>query len=236
MGSSNISPSNVATAYSKTVDEGSGQIKYYTELKSGGALIYNSDDSTSSNGTYAQLGINAWNESDTSFSMKTLLTYNTKNIDKENTADRMELTLKLYPKSHYGTGELPIAQYINKDTLKVYNNTTSNRQSLTNPSDPYDSLTSYSYTISSPMTSLKYENDIYTIPIDFSVYTGGNDGFEGATVIDPETSEDVHYKYYSNYMVKAEIKLYAGNNQLSEDSDYVIYTNAKIYSDWISLP
>ncbi|MBR5166407.1 MAG: hypothetical protein IKW87_12765 [Ruminococcus sp.] len=236
MGSSNISPSNVATAYSKTVDEGSGQIKYYTELKSGGALIYNSDDSSNSNGTYAQLGINAWNESDTSFPMKTLLTYNTKNIDKANTADRMELTLKLYPKSHYGTGELPIAQYIKKDTLKVYNNTTSNRQSLPNPSDPDDSLTSYSYNISSPMTSLKYENDIYTIPIDFSVYTGGNDKFEGATVIDPETSKDVHYKYYSNYMVKAEIKLYAGNNLLSTDSDYVIYTNAKIYSDWISLP
>ena len=42
-------------------------------------------------------------------------------------------------------------------------------------------------------------------------------------------------KYYSNYMVKAEIKLYNTEGEIpgSDAGDHVIYSNAKIYTDWI---
>jgi len=228
LGSSNISPSNTATAYSKTVDDGSGRTLYYTGLKTGGALTYNSDDNANMYGTYAQLGINAWNSSDTEFPMKTLVTYNTKNIDKAETADKMELTITLYRKDHYNNEgyKLPVAQYIDKETLKVYQKAKDSYAA--NPTDTDSTLTNYSYTINDPQNVMRYDDETYSIPIDFSVFTGANSGFESAA---SET------KYYSNYMVKVQIKLYDANNaELSDDSDYVIYSNAKIYSDWITYP
>ena len=229
LGSSNISPSNTATAYSKTVDDGEGKTLYYTGLKTGGALTYNSDDNSNMYGTYAQLGINAWNCSDKEFPMKTLVTYNTKNIDKAETADKMELTITLYPKMYYNTPghELKIGRYINNDNekLKVYKKAPNSY--VDNPNDVGNNLTEYLYTINNPRTVMKYDDETYSIPIDFSVFTGANGGFESAT---NET------KYYSNYMVKVEIKLYAGATLLSTDSDYLIYSNAKIYSDWITTP
>ena len=232
-GSSNISPSYTATAYSKTVDEDSGSTKYYTGLKTGGALTYNSDDNSNMYGTYAQLGINAWNSSDTEFPMKTLVTYNTKNINKAETADKMELTITMYRKDHYDTDgqELPISEYIDTDTLKVYKKKQNGQNVyVDNPDDPDENdakLTSYLYTISNPKSALNYDDETYSIPIDYSIFTGANTGFESDT---DET------KYYSNYMVKVQIKLYAGTTLLSTDSDYVIYSNAKIYSDWITTP
>ena len=229
LGSSNISPSNTATAYSKTVDDGEGKTLYYTGLKTGGALTYNSDDNSNMYGTYAQLGINAWNCSDKEFPMKTLVTYNTKNIDKAETADKMELTITLYPKMYYNTPghELKIGRYINNDNEKLKDYKKAPSSYVDNPNDVGNNLTEYLYTINNPRTVMKYDDETYSIPIDFSVFTGANGGFESAT---NET------KYYSNYMVKVEIKLYAGATLLSTDSDYLIYSNAKIYSDWITTP
>ena len=232
IGSSNISSSNTSTAYSKKNDEKQGSTMYYTSLKSGGALVYNSDDNANIYGAYSQLGINAWNESDTRFPMKTLVTYNTKNINKADTADKMELTITLYRKDHYDNDnyKLPIAQYIDKETMKVYKKAQNNQNVYAaNPADDANNLDSYSYTINDPRTEMKCDDETYSIPIDFSVYTGANSGFEEAK----ENNET--YKYYSNYMVKVEIKLYAGNVLLSTDNDHLIYSNAKVYSDWISL-
>ena len=237
LGSSNISPSNVSTAYSRTFGSGEGTTMYYTGLRSGVIMHYDSDDSANINGTYAQLGINSWNSSDAELSMKTLITYNVKNVENAGTENRMDLTLKLYRKGNYETEgqELPIAEYIDvRSTVDgqpnsaklIVKDKTGNEVSLTT-----DNTTSYVYTINNPKNVLDYDgvNMVYHIPIDFSVYTGANNDFEDAKI------NDESYKYYSNYMVKAEITLYNTDGEISgsQAGDHVIYTNAKIYSDWI---
>ena len=239
LGSSNISPSNTATAYSKTFDDETGTTMYYTGLRSGVAMKFDSDDSSNPNGTYAQLGINSWNSSDAELPMKTLITYNVKNVDKADTANRLDLTLKLYRKGQYESedAKLPIAEYIDVREETVDGETNTSKLTVKNKSDTgiqltTDNTTSYVYQIDSPKTALVYDSDkmIYQIPIDFSVYTGGNDNFENA-----KNNSNEAYKKYSNYMLKAEIVLYNADGAIigSQANDNVIYTNAKIYSDWI---
>ena len=238
LGSSNISPSNTATAYSKTFHTETGSTMYYTGLRSGVVMNFDSDDSSNPNGTYAQLGINSWNSSDALLPMKTLITYNVKNVDNADAANKMKLTLKLYRKGQYeiADAELPIAEYIDvRDTVDGETNTaklTVKNKSETGISLTTDNTTSYVYQIDSPKTVLAYDPDkmVYQIPIDFSVYTGGNDNFENA-----KNNSNEAYKMYSNYMLKAEIVLYNGDDPIggSQANDNVIYTNAKIYSDWI---
>lgn len=239
LGSSNISPSNTATAYSKTFDDETGTTMYYTGLRSGVAMKFDSDDSSNPNGTYAQLGINSWNSSDAELPMKTLITYNVKNVDKADTANRLDLTLKLYRKGQYESedAKLPIAEYIDVREETVDGETNTAKLTVKNKSDTgiqltTDNTTSYVYQIDSPKTALVYDSDkmIYQIPIDFSVYTGGNDNFENA-----KNNSNEAYKKYSNYMLKAEIVLYNADGAIigSQANDNVIYTNAKIYSDWI---
>ena len=80
IGTSSISPSSTATAYSKMTDSRPGTTKYYTGLKSGVVMSYESDDAGNLNGTYAQLGINSWNSTDAILPMKTLITYNVSNV------------------------------------------------------------------------------------------------------------------------------------------------------------
>lgn len=227
IGSSGISASNSATAYSKASDSEDGTVMYYTGLKAGVVMSYESDDAANINGTYAQLGINSWNSTDAELPMKTLITYNVSNVEKADTATRLDLTLTLYRKDNYEGSALPLGQYINPSSV-VVKDKNSNPVSMTN-----DNTTSYVYQISTPMSSLDYDEDTmtYSIPIDFSIFTGANDGFEKA-----KDGENQPYKYYSNYMVKAEVVLYNGDvrNGSSYADDHVIYSNAKIITDWVS--
>ena len=227
IGSSGISASNIATAYSKASDGKDGTVMYYTGLKAGVAMSYESDDAANINGTYAQLGINSWNSTDAELPMKTLITYNVSNVEKADTATRLDLTLTLYRKDNYEGSALPLGQYLKKSALVVKGKNSSNIEMTT------DNTTSYVYQISAPMSSLDYDEDTmtYSIPIDFSVFTGANDGFEKA-----KDGENQPFKYYSNYMVKAEVVLYNGDtrNGSSYADDHVIYSNAKIITDWVS--
>lgn len=226
IGSSNVSPSNTGTAYSRTSEEKTYSARYFTDLRAGATLSYDSDNSADINGIYAQLGINSWKFNDATGSMRTLITYNVKNVDKADTATGMKLTLKLYQKGEYETTncELPIADYITGLTVAKK---TENLSSPTN-----NNIKVYEYDIGSPKTSLVYDEDnmIYKIPINFSVYTGANDGFE----LKKDENDDPYMKY-SNYMIKAQIVLYNANGDIigSDANDHIIYTNAKIYSDWI---
>lgn len=227
IGSSGISASNTATAYSKDTDSEDGTTMYYTGLKAGVVMSYESDDAANINGTYAQLGINSWNSTDAELPMKTLITYNVSNVEKADTATRLDLTLTLYRKDNYEGSALPLGQYINPSTLVVKD------KNLDGVDMTTDNTYSYVYQISAPMSSLDYDEDTmtYSIPIDFSVFTGANDGFEKA-----KDGENLPYKYYSNYMVKAEVVLYNGDvrNGSSYADDHVIYSNAKIITDWVS--
>lgn len=227
IGSSGISASNTATAYSKDTDSEDGTTMYYTGLKAGVVMSYESDDAANINGTYAQLGINSWNSTDAELPMKTLITYNVSNVEKADTATRLDLTLTLYRKDNYEGSALPLGQYINPSTLVVKDKNLDGIDMTT------DNTYSYVYQISAPMSSLDYDEDTmtYSIPIDFSVFTGANDGFEKA-----KDGEDQPFKYYSNYMVKAEVVLYNGDtrNGSSYADDHVIYSNAKIITDWVS--
>lgn len=227
IGSSGISASNTATAYSKDTDSEDGTTMYYTGLKAGVVMSYESDDAANINGTYAQLGINSWNSTDAELPMKTLITYNVSNVEKADTATRLDLTLTLYRKDNYEGSALPLGQYINPSTLVVKDKNLDGIDMTT------DNTYSYVYQISAPMSSLDYDEDTmtYSIPIDFSVFTGANDGFEKA-----KDGEDQPFKYYSNYMVKAEVVLYNGDtrNGSSYADGHVIYSNAKIITDWVS--
>ena len=200
---------------------------YFTALKAGVAMSYESDDAANINGAYAQLGINSWNSTDAELPMKTLITYNVSNVEKADTATRLDLTLTLYRKDNYEGSALPLGQYINPSTL-IVKDKNFNSVSMTT-----DNTTSYVYQISTPMSSLEYDVDTmtYSIPIDFSVFTGANNGFEKA-----KDGENQPFKYYSNYMVKAEVVLYTGNTRIgpSYADDHVIYSNAKIISDWVT--
>ena len=227
IGSSGISASNTATAYSKDTDSEDGTTMYYTGLKAGVVMSYESDDAANINGTYAQLGINSWNSTDAELPMKTLITYNVSNVEKADTATRLDLTLTLYRKDNYEGSTLPLGQYINPSTLVVKDKNLDGIDMTT------DNTYSYVYQISAPMSSLDYDEDTttYSIPIDFSVFTGANNGFEKA-----KDGEDQPFKYYSNYMVKAEVVLYNGDtrNGSSYADAHVIYSNAKIITDWVS--
>lgn len=227
IGTSSISPSSTATAYSKMTDSRPGTTKYYTGLKSGVVMSYESDDAGNLNGTYAQLGINSWNSTDAILPMKTLITYNVSNVENADRATRLDLTLTMHRKDNYEGAPLPLRQYLNPSTLVVKDKDSHGLSMYS------DNTTSYVYRISAPMTSLAYDAETmtYSIPIDFSVFTGANDGFENA-----KDDGDAPFKYYSNYMIKAEVVLYVGDTRLgpSYADDHVIYTNAKIISDWVT--
>lgn len=225
VGSSGISPSNTDTAFSKEADSEDGTTMYFTGLKSGVVMSYESDDAANINGTYAQLGINARNSSDTELPMKTLITYNVANVEHAEDATRMDLTLKMYRKDDYEGSPLPLEQYIDHLIVKDKN--------LDAVPMTTDNSTSYVYSINEPMDTLDFNEDTmtYFIPIDFSVFTGANSGFEGAK----DNNEEL-FKYYSNYMVMAEVVLYIDDTAMgaSYADDHIIYSNAKIITDWVT--
>ena len=101
---------------------------------------------------------------------------NVSNVEKAGTATRPDLTLTLYRKDNYEGSALPLGQYINPSTLVVKD------KNLDGIDMSADNTYSYVYQISTPMSSLEYDVDTmtYSIPIDFSVFTGANNGFEKA--------------------------------------------------------
>ena len=94
-----------------------------------------------------------------------------------------------------------------------------------------------------PKALLESSESIFTIPINFKVLSGNNNGFEGknGTHTDPNDNTSPTYNMeYSNYKVLVTVGLLNTNNSSetplknSDKSDHIIYTNAKLYSEVIS--
>ena len=79
---------------------------------------------------------------------------------------------------------------------------------------------------------LESSENIYSIPVQFSVYSGNNDTFERRNGV----SYDMEY---SNYKVQItagllENRTDAASLPNSDKTDHIIYTNARLYSEVIS--
>ena len=234
-GSSNISANASSAAYSKMFHAAEDSTLYYCRLAPTASLIYSSDDATNENGEYYQLGINARELSDMEIlngyvDMKTLATYNVVQLADSDVADAqsMKITLTMHRKEadgSYNTEEkIAIADYIKADTLMFRNK----RDEVLTKSGSSTADT-FVYVVNDPINVLDYDadNKLFKIPVTFAVYTGSNNTFEGSG------------RYYANYMVHLEVKLYdgenAGGNLIggSTADDHVIYSNAKIFAEVI---
>ena len=169
-------------------------------------------------------------EDDSVLNMKTQADYNILSIpeDKKNEIKSMKVTLTLRKKSDYNV-KLPIAPFLDTDSLKLYKNTTEGGELTKDNTN--STATDFVYYVN--CTKNDFTGNIYHIPINFAVYTGDNDNFEDKTYGD----ENSTHLYYSNYMVKVNVELYDGLNATgtkitgSDANNHIIYTNAKMYYD-----
>ena len=230
-GSSNISSNASAAAYSNTTSSGNDIYNrlYYRNEEVNASLLYDSDDAANLNGEFYQLGINALELDDAAqrdgyVNLKTRATYDVKAISDAIKAKSMTIKLRMKKKGDNYTADHIIYDYIKQNTIVLNDG---------NGSFAFDDSTNnkeFVWTILNPTTNadLSYdaENQVYSIPITYSIYTGDNENFE-----------DVD-KDYSNYMVEIEVCLYydtAATTSIpgTNRRDHVIYTNAKIVTDII---
>ena len=220
---SNISPVNAQTAYSNATakDETSTKI-YYTSEDQGAALTYDAV-TVPDQGELQQLGINRRDANEPSVSL--IKTQGNYGIAKCKTAAsecqyvKCKLTLaRKQDDATYTTTPLVLSDYIS--SIKFGDTTVTPTAGETDCYFVFDK------------DDLTLENDIYSIPIDITVISG--DAFENGT----DTAGNK--RVYSNYKITLEVCMQEDDLVASEakpgttDSDYLIYTHAKIYTDRIT--
>ncbi len=181
---------------------------------------------------YDQFGINAVDPpretiEDSRIALKTRADYiiTDMNAESKSSISKIKVTLKMYTKAdnYANNNPLTILDYIDTSTL-----TLSRDPSATNNySYDSDTLNAKAYEYTANITAADFTNDTLIIPINFSVYTGKNNNFEGAN------------KQYSNYMVHLDVALYDSKNVLISGSDvdsHIIYTNAKVCCEIVTPP
>ena len=211
---------------------------YYSESSSAAVLNYHSDEepyldyeeqTTAYNqkvGPYSMLGINPFDDDNTEMYVSTYAIYDASLLNKNPMPGYLELRISLSNKQNgYGLDhKLPIADYISN--LNVYGIGNDGLQVLLNEETYLASLSEgdddSTLVVRVPTSSLQKpvaDVDSYRIPITFIVKTGAP--FEIAN------------HWYSNYMVTVEAEMFESVSatapvSLSETSDHIIYTNAKI--------
>lgn len=239
-GTSNLSSQRENTAYSavsKAVEDSVGTLFYRTSDESA-KLNYYADYSgtTRQNQKDSQLGVNGKEVE----------------LDTEN-----NLSSKVYTEARYDVSQMP-----NADSIK-YIKCEVELEQKNDPNDPesYVSVPINNYLTNlivngsvttdstSEPTKLVYilpvgvengvetflnEDDVYRIPIEFNVKTGNNTAFK-----------DTESYVYANYKIKLTVSAFDHNASTDEsawtsyidksrpDTDFVIYTNARIYTDLI---
>ena len=164
-----------------------------------------------------RLGINGL---DTNDKITAVGYYNVLNLPETaiDRAKKVKFTLSLYQKTDRGIYDaVPIAKYLENITLYDKNG------SAKSPESPESTGDSYEYVFDRE-TELNYEAGSFEVVSSYSVITGAE--FEGGK------------KIYSNYKVQLTAQLLDENNDPIENSgcsDYIIYTNAKINSQLISV-
>lgn len=216
---SNIASNNAQTAYSKNSapDETWTKI-YYTAEDQGAALSYDAL-TVEDKGQLQQLGINRRDAEEPSISL--LKTQGNYGISKCKTAasecNYIKCVVKLTRKQDDAsyTSPLILADYLS--SIKIGETTLTPAANATECECILDKST------------LDFENDIYSIPIDVVVISG--DDFENGT----DTAGNK--RVYSNYKIILEVTMQEDNLASTEAragtyaTDYLIYTHAKIYTN-----
>ena len=185
---------------------------YYRENIEAATLSYNLP--SNSPNEMIRLGINGLDTNDkiTAVGYYNVLNLPETAIDK---AKKVSFTLSLYQKTDSGIYDaVPIAEYLENIILYDKNGTAK---------APVSSGDSYEYVFDRE-TELNYEAGSFEVISSYSVITGG--AFES------------NGKTYSNYKVQLTAQLLDENGEPIENSgcsDYIIYTNAKINSQLISV-
>lgn len=185
---------------------------YYRENIEAATLSYNL--SSNSPNEMIRLGINGLDTNDkiTAVGYYNVLNLPETAIDK---AKKVSFTLSLYQKTDSGIYDaVPIAEYLENITLYDKNGIAK---------APVSSEDSYEYVFDKE-TELNYEAGSFEVISSYSVITGGAFESKGKT--------------YSNYKVQLTAQLLDENGEPIENSgcsDYIIYTNAKINSQLISV-
>lgn len=235
---SNVASSIAGTAYSSNSKKKEDSQFYYSESSSAAVLNYHSDEepyldydeqTTAYNqnvGPYSMLGINPLDDDNTEMYVSTYAIYDASLLNKNPMPGYLELKISLSNKANgYGLEhKLPIADYISN--LNVYGIGNDGLQVLLNEETYLASLSeggdNTTLVVRVPTSSLQKpvaDVDSYRIPITFIVKTG--------------TPFETANHWYSNYMVTLEAEMYDSATasapvSLSETSDHIIYTNAKI--------
>ena len=142
--------------------------------------------------------------------------YNVVNIPEADysRAEKIKLTLSLYMKDNDGVyNRVDIDKHL-KD-VSINGSSTLQFETVNGKN---------AYSIICSKASVAFEADTFEIPTAYSVITG--EPFEASLV-----------KMYSNYRVKLEAQLLDGDGNSIDNtlcSDYIVYTNAKIYTNIIS--
>ena len=185
---------------------------YYRENIEAATLSYNLP--SNSPNEMIRLGINGL---DTNDKITAVGYYNVLNLPESaiSKAKKVSFTLSLYQKTDSGIYDaVPIAEYLENITLYDKNG------SAKSPASTGDS---YEYVFDKE-TELNYEAGSFEVISSYSVITGGAFDSKGKT--------------YSNYKVQLTAQLLDENGEPIENSgcsDYIIYTNAKINSQLISV-
>lgn len=185
---------------------------YYRENIEAATLSYNLP--SNSPNEMIRLGINGLDTNDkiTAVGYYNVLNLPETAIDK---AKKVSFTLSLYQKTDSGIYDaVPIAEYLENIILYDKNGTAK---------APVSSGDSYEYVFDKE-TELNYEAGSFEVISSYSVITGGVFESKGKT--------------YSNYKVQLTAQLLDENGEPIENSgcsDYIIYTNAKINSQLISV-
>ena len=185
---------------------------YYRENIEAATLSYNLP--SNSPNEMIRLGINGLDTNDkiTAVGYYNVLNLPETAIDK---AKKVSFTLSLYKKTDSGIYDaVPIAEYLENIILYDKNGTAK---------APVSSGNSYEYVFDRE-TELNYEAGSFEVISSYSVITGGAFESKGKT--------------YSNYKVQLTSQLLDENGEPIENSgcsDYIIYTNAKINSQLISV-
>ena len=212
--SSNLAyvPDNIEQSKMSESRSDSNGKSYYRENIEAATLSYNLPSNSPSE--MIRLGINGL---DTNDKITAVGYYNVLNLPESaiSKAKKVSFTLSLYQKTDSGIYDaVPIAEYLENITLYDKNGIAK---------APVSSEDSYEYVFDKE-TELNYEAGSFEVISSYSVITGGAFESKGKT--------------YSNYKVQLTAQLLDENGEPIENSgcsDYIIYTNAKINSQLISV-
>lgn len=236
IGYSNISSNLANITYSETSWRDMGQNRYYTEDDNSAVLTYNAKTVPESvdniAGPYSSLGINALEVGNGTRHIDSAVVYDTSALKA--TGDYVEFTIKLSNRVYNYTAPLKISDYFRNLQIKGAND-----EVLLTLDDGTLTLTDTSQVkVTSNATQTEYkvrvhksklptlgQEGVYTADISYDVYTG-------------DTKFNTNDFAYSNYMVTVSGALYDTISSTSyipssDDSDHIIYTNAKLQSQVI---